>query len=97
MPDPSGILNPNPRNNYVVNAGGNVEPWDKLDIKADHNFTEKDRIAMAGAGSSVHLATEMLIRLRGKVDRWMGATRDPRVVPTYDEWDRFPYYGKSPK
>jgi hypothetical protein len=44
MPDPTGILNPNPRNNYVVYAGGNIEPWDKLDLKGDHNFTSKDRV-----------------------------------------------------
>jgi hypothetical protein len=44
MPDPSGILNPNPRNNYVVSAGGAIEPWDKMDIKADHNFTVNDRV-----------------------------------------------------
>jgi len=44
MPDPSGILNPNPRNNYVVYAGGNVEPWDKFDVKADQNFGSKHRV-----------------------------------------------------
>ncbi len=43
-PDPSGILNPNPRNNYVTVASGSLQPWDKLDVKADHNFSPRDRL-----------------------------------------------------
>jgi arylsulfatase A-like enzyme len=35
-----------------------------------------------------------LAQLRGRVDRWMRDTADPRVDPAYDGWDQFPYYGK---
>lgn len=44
QPDPTGVLNPNPRNNYVVSAGGNILPWDKLDIKLDHNPNMRHRV-----------------------------------------------------
>jgi arylsulfatase A-like enzyme len=31
--------------------------------------------------------------LRGRVERWMRATGDPRVDPDYDVWDTYPYFG----
>jgi arylsulfatase A-like enzyme len=34
---------------------------------------------------------------RARVDAWMKQTHDPRVDPTYDGWDKFPYYGKASK
>ena len=49
-----------------------------------------------------NIATEpayaaQLTQLRKQIDDWMHQTHDPRIDPAYDEWDRFPYYGKSPK
>lgn len=38
---------------------------------------------------------DALKTLAGRVDTWMRDTQDPRVDPKYDEWDRFPYYGKA--
>lgn len=32
--------------------------------------------------------------LRARVERWMKETNDPRVDPTYDEWDSYPYHTK---
>ena len=40
---------------------------------------------------------ETLKQLRARVDAWMQQTNDPRVDPTNDAWDKFPYYGKAPK
>jgi N-sulfoglucosamine sulfohydrolase len=40
---------------------------------------------------------ETLKQLRARVDTWMQQTNDPRVDPTNDDWDKFPYYGKAPK
>ncbi len=37
---------------------------------------------------------DALKQLRARVDEWMKQTHDPRTDSTYDEWDRFPYYGK---
>lgn len=34
---------------------------------------------------------------RAGVDEWMKQTHDPRVDPTYNGWDTFPYYGKPYK
>ncbi len=31
--------------------------------------------------------------LRAEVERWMRATADPRVDPSYDGWDHYPYFG----
>ncbi|MBL9211722.1 MAG: sulfatase [Opitutaceae bacterium] len=31
--------------------------------------------------------------LRARVERWMRETADPRVDPTYDAWDKYPYFG----
>jgi arylsulfatase A-like enzyme len=31
--------------------------------------------------------------LRGRVERWMRETADPRVNPDYDAWDKYPYFG----
>lgn len=33
-------------------------------------------------------------KLRARVEQWMKETHDPRVDPTYDAWDHYPYYGK---
>jgi N-sulfoglucosamine sulfohydrolase len=40
---------------------------------------------------------ETLKQLRARVDDWMQQTNDPRVDPANDDWDKFPYYGKTPK
>lgn len=40
---------------------------------------------------------DSLQQLRARVDQWMKETDDPRLDPAYDEWDRFPYYGKPSK
>jgi hypothetical protein len=45
LSDPAGILNPNPRNNFVDFGGGSVNPYDKFSIKADHMLSSKDRLA----------------------------------------------------
>lgn len=39
----------------------------------------------------------VLNQLRERVDEWMKLTNDPRVDPTNDDWDHFPYYGQAPK
>ena len=47
--DPLGILNPNPRNNFLRTQfsafGSGSAPWDKFSAKIDHNLTNKDRLA----------------------------------------------------
>lgn len=35
--------------------------------------------------------------LAAKVDEWMRDTKDPRVDPNYDAWDRYPYFGGKAK
>lgn len=35
--------------------------------------------------------------LSARVDRWMSDTQDPRVDPTCDAWDRYPYFGGKAK
>jgi N-sulfoglucosamine sulfohydrolase len=40
---------------------------------------------------------DALQRCRQRVDDWMLQTNDPRIDPAYDEWDKFPYYGKAPR
>lgn len=39
--------------------------------------------------------SDTLQQLRSRVDEWMKQTNDPRLDPTCDAWDEFPYYGKS--
>jgi arylsulfatase A-like enzyme len=34
---------------------------------------------------------------RSRVEEWMRHTGDPRVDPSNDDWDKFPYYGKASK
>jgi arylsulfatase A-like enzyme len=34
---------------------------------------------------------------RSRVDAWMKQTKDPRLDPADDRWDKFPYYGKASK
>ena len=36
-----------------------------------------------------------LKQLRTRVEKWMADTHDPRVDPSYDEWDRYPYHTRS--
>jgi len=40
---------------------------------------------------------QVLAEHRMHLEAWMRDTHDPRMDPTYDGWDKFPYYGKSPK
>lgn len=40
---------------------------------------------------------EALKSHRRRVDEWMQRTDDPRLDPSYDGWDDFPYYGKPSK
>ncbi len=40
---------------------------------------------------------EALKQSRSRADDWMKQTHDPRLNPSYDEWDKFPYYGKAAK
>lgn len=35
--------------------------------------------------------------LRARVEQWMRDTKDPRVDPSYDGWDTFPYFGGKAK
>lgn len=36
---------------------------------------------------------EMMAELRARLDAWMQETNDPRVDPSYDAWDQYPYLG----
>jgi arylsulfatase A-like enzyme len=36
-------------------------------------------------------------KLRAELDRWMGATADPRAKGDDDRWDKYPYFGSGPK
>jgi N-sulfoglucosamine sulfohydrolase len=47
------------------------------------------------AGDPRHAAAKK--ELAGRVDAWMRETKDPRVDPSYDEWDRYPYFGGKAK
>jgi len=42
--DPSGVLNPNPRANFITTTGAQTDPWDKLSVKGDHNFNTNNRL-----------------------------------------------------
>ena len=39
--------------------------------------------------------SDALKQLRARVDEWMKQTHDPRLDPSYDGFDTFPYYGKG--
>lgn len=39
--------------------------------------------------------SDTLHQLHARVEKWMRDTGDPRVDPTYDVFDTFPYYGRS--
>jgi arylsulfatase A-like enzyme len=39
--------------------------------------------------------SDALTHHRARVDDWMKQTGDPRIDPTNDDWDKFPYYGKA--
>ncbi|MBI1788620.1 MAG: TonB-dependent receptor [Acidobacteria bacterium] len=42
--DPSGVLNPNPRSNFLTTIGARTDPWDKFSVKGDHNVTQNNRV-----------------------------------------------------
>jgi arylsulfatase A-like enzyme len=49
-----------------------------------------------------NLATDLALaatkaKLAARVDAWMQETKDPRVDPAYDAWDRYPYFGGRAK
>lgn len=47
------------------------------------------------AGQSEYAATQK--QLRARVEQWMRETADPRVDPSNDAWDKYPYYGGQAK
>ena len=42
--DTRGILNPNPRNNFLTTTGARTDPWDKWSIKGDQILGDKHRV-----------------------------------------------------
>jgi hypothetical protein len=44
LADTRGILNPNPRNNFLTTTGARTDPWDKWSIKADQIVNQSQRI-----------------------------------------------------
>lgn len=47
------------------------------------------------AGQPAYAAAQHALRER--LDRWMQDTADPRVNPTCDAWDKYPYFGGKPR
>ena len=43
------------------------------------------------AGQPAYAAAQR--ELGDRIDRWMRGTADPRVDPSYDAWDKYPYFG----
>jgi hypothetical protein len=44
---PLATMRPNvagPRNNFFSNTGARTDPWDKFDVKVDHQLTSKDKL-----------------------------------------------------
>lgn len=56
-----------------------------FDLRSDPE--QKTNVAM----KSEYAATR--VELRGRVETWMRETADPRVDPSYDAWDKYPYFG----
>ncbi len=44
LADTRGILNPNPRNNFLTTTGARTDPWDKWSVKGDHIFNDSHRV-----------------------------------------------------
>jgi hypothetical protein len=44
LPDSRGILNPNPRLNFLTTTGTQTDPWDKWSAKGDHIFNSSQRV-----------------------------------------------------
>jgi hypothetical protein len=43
--DPTGVLSPNPRNNFLALGGGRTDPWNKFSVKLDHQATKNNRLS----------------------------------------------------
>ena len=75
--------------NYIALIFGKRPAEELYDLRADpHQLTNvADKPEYADA----------LKQQRLRVDAWMKETNDPRLDPSYDGWDKFPYYGKAPR
>jgi arylsulfatase A-like enzyme len=74
---------------YIALIFGKRPAEELYDLRADpHQLTNvADKPEYADA----------LKQQRLRVDAWMKETNDPRLDPSYDGWDKFPYYGKAPR
>jgi hypothetical protein len=68
------------------------------------NFAKRPEEELFDLGKDPHQLTNVAGReeyaaiqktLRGRVEQWMRNTADPRVDPSYNEWDTYAYYGGS--
>lgn len=74
---------------YIARIFGRRPAEELYDLRRDPD-------QLTNVASDPHYAAA-LQTLRGRVDRWMRDTGDPRVDPAYDGFDAFPYYGKPSK
>jgi len=73
--------------NYIALIFGKRPAEELYDLRSDPN-------QLTNVVSQPAYA-EVLKQLRSRVDDWMTQTRDPRLDPAYDGFDKFPYYGKG--
>ena len=57
---------------------------------------QKDPAQLTNVASQPEYASTRA-ELTWQVREWMKQTQDPRVDPGYDGWDKFPYFGGTPR
>jgi arylsulfatase A-like enzyme len=74
---------------YVASIFGKRPAEELYDLRNDPNQLENVALREEYA--------DILKQHRTRVDDWMRQTSDPRIDPSYEAWDHYPYYGKAPR
>ena len=98
--DDYGDVDPSPAKAYVVGQATNPDVKRYFDL----SFAKRPEEELYDLRSDPHQLTnvadqrrygETKRELRARLEKWMRNTADPRVDPSYDGWDRYPYFGKQ--
>jgi len=95
---PFGDIDLSPLKELLVNGAGRPELARFRALSLEHRPAEE----LYDLRSDPHQLSNVAARaayadarreLRGRVERWMRDTADPRVDPAYDGWDQMEYFG----
>jgi len=96
---PYGDVDPSPTKEQILSNAGEPEFHKFYDLSFGKRPAEELYDLTQDPDQVVNVANrpkyaKVKRQLAARLERWMHDTGDPRVDPAYDEFDRYPYFGK---